>query len=509
MRFLSTAIVLVLTCGMSFAQDLGSDAQREAGRQIYEHKCAQCHGSDGDGNGVAKDFFWPTPRDFTRGTFKIRATPSGELPTDADIREIIRKGMPYTGMPAWPNLSDDELANVTYYIKTFTEDFADPDFVVPAIQLPKAPGSDEESIRRGRELYEENKCADCHGQHGRGDGKSSATLFNDWNEPIKPADLTKRWTFRGGSTKQDIYRTFTTGLNGTPMPSYADLIAEEDRWHLVNYVYSLSRDEPEYATVVHALATESDISDGDPAHFAEAAPALFPVFGQVIEPGRAFYPSATAVEVRAVFNDSEVGIMLTWNDMTADTDGVNNPSLPAPLAGEEGIETFGPGRFSDAVAIQTPSKNPTGFVKPYFLFGDGRNPVDLWFADLSKSHGELLEGRGSQSLNKVADAIPVNASHEDGQWTAVFRLPRTQDDGFSFEEGAFAPVAFSIWDGFTGERGNKRGITAWYHVYLPPVQTESKAGPIVRYGVFTLLIELALILVIRRKHGAVTERQKG
>lgn len=509
MRLLAGVVAVVLSFGVSSAQDMGSDAQREAGRQIYEHKCAQCHGSDGDGDGVAKNVFWPTPRDFTRGTFKIRTTPSGELPSDADIRRIIEDGMPYTGMPAWPNLSDDELANVTYYIKTFTEDFADPDFVVPPIEVPKAPASNEESVRRGRRLYEENKCADCHGEHGRGDGKSSPTLLNDWNEPIKPADLTKRWTFRGGSSKQDIYRTFTTGLNGTPMPSYADLIAEEDRWHLVNYVHSLSRDEPEYSTVVRALAVEGDISIADPRLFEDAAPAFFPLFGQVIEAGRAFYPSATAVEVRAVFNDSEVGVMLTWNDMTADTEGSNDPSMSAPLAGDEGIETFGPGRFSDAVAIQTPSKNLSGFVKPYFLFGDGKNPVDLWFADLSKSQGELFEGRGSQSLNRVSDAVPVSAIYEAGQWTASFRLPRRQDDGFSFEEGAFAPVAFSIWDGFTGERGNKRGITAWYHVYLPPAQTESKAGPIVRYGVFTLLIELALILVIRRRNSAVTEQRKG
>lgn len=498
----------VATASTGFAQDLGSDAQREAGRVVYEHYCSQCHGENGDGAGVAKAVFWPTPRDFTRATFKIRTTLSGELPTDDDLKSIIRRGMPYTGMPAWPNLSEDELQNVVYYLKTFSEDFADPDFVPTPITIPKAPGSNEESILRGREVYEENKCADCHGEYGRGDGKSSPTLKNDWNEPIKPADLTKRWTFRGGATKADIYRTFTTGLNGTPMPSYADLIAEEDRWHLVNYVYSLSRNNPEYSTVVHALATDAEI-DGDGAMFADAPPALFPVFGQVIEPGRAFHPSATAVEVRAVYNDADVGIMVAWHDMTGDTDASNSPAMPPPAGGPEGIEAIGRGGYSDAVGIQTPAKNPRGFVKPYFLFGDPKNAVDLWFADLSKETGEHYTGRGSQSLDKADEAIPVSSSFEDGQWTAIFRLPRHKDGGFSFDEGAFAPVAFSVWDGYSGERGNKRGVTSWYYIYLPPAQTESKAGPVVGYGVLTLLIELALIAVIRRRRDAGAAQRKG
>ena len=46
----------------------------------------------------------PRPRDFTSGKFKIRTTPSGALPTDDDLRHIIREGMPYTSMPAWRQL---------------------------------------------------------------------------------------------------------------------------------------------------------------------------------------------------------------------------------------------------------------------------------------------------------------------------------------------------------------------------------------------------------------------
>jgi cytochrome c oxidase cbb3-type subunit 2 len=39
---------------------------------------------------------------------------------------------------------------------------------------------------------------------------------------------------------KDIYRTMSTGLSGTPMPSFSDSVSEADRWALSYYVLSLS-----------------------------------------------------------------------------------------------------------------------------------------------------------------------------------------------------------------------------------------------------------------------------
>lgn len=501
---------IVLTLGVAHAQDIGTDAQREAGKQVYDKLCAQCHGINGDGNGVGKHYFRPQPRNFESGMFKIRSTPSGELPTTEDLKKVIREGMPYSGMPAWPSLNEGELTDVTYYVKTFAEGFADPDFDVPSIELPKAPKYSEASAELGKAFYEENKCADCHGNHGRGDGKSSPTLKDDWDQPIRPADLTKRWTFRGGSSREDIYRTFTTGLNGSPMPSYADLIEQEDRWHLVDYVYSWSRDEPEYSTVVVASGVETEIDIGvGPSLFDDTQPAFFAVFGQIMEPGRNFYPSANAIEVRAVYNATDIVIMLTWHDMTAETSGTNGPSLPVPGFEAEAEEGRTGGPYSDAVAMQTPSQNLAGSLKPYFLFGDTRNAVDIWFVDLAKDQGERFVGRGSQSLDNVGEAVAVWSAWEDGQWNVIFKLTRNPDQGLSFDEGSFIPVAFSIWDGFNGERGSKRGVTSWYNLYLKPLHAESTAIPIARYGILTLLIEVAVIGVVRWKTGARFQKDRG
>ena len=57
--------------------------------------------------------------------------------------------------------------------------------------------------------------------------------------PIRPTDFT-RGQFKGGADVRDIYRTMTTGLDGTPMPSFADSMNDAERWAISSYVLSLS-----------------------------------------------------------------------------------------------------------------------------------------------------------------------------------------------------------------------------------------------------------------------------
>ena len=83
-----------------------------------------------------------------------------------------------------------------------------------------APAATNESVELGKKLYEENGCVKCHGNLGRGDGPSATTLMDDYGYPIRAADLTQPWTFRGGPSRGDMFRTMTTGLNGAPMPSF-------------------------------------------------------------------------------------------------------------------------------------------------------------------------------------------------------------------------------------------------------------------------------------------------
>ena len=101
---------------------------------------------------------------------------------------------------------------------------------------------------RGRNQVGENQSL-----HASSLPASARTLADDWGFPIKPADFTQRWTFRGGPTREDIFRTMTTGLNGTPMPAFGDALKPEERWAITDYMYSLGDgDAPGYATLVTA-----------------------------------------------------------------------------------------------------------------------------------------------------------------------------------------------------------------------------------------------------------------
>ena len=104
--------------------DIGTEAQRASGKTLYLKNCSQCHGDNGDGEGYATPHLFPKPRNFTSGKFKVRTTPNGALPTHQDLVNIIRRGMPYTSMPAWPDLSDSDVSDLAYFIKTFYPDFA-------------------------------------------------------------------------------------------------------------------------------------------------------------------------------------------------------------------------------------------------------------------------------------------------------------------------------------------------------------------------------------------------
>lgn len=516
--------------------DVGTEAQRASGKRLYLKYCSQCHGDNGDGAGYATPHLFPRPRDFTTGKFKVRTTVSGALPTHQDLVSIIRRGMPYTSMPAWPNLSDQDVSNLAYFLTTFSPEFSNPESKPEIVPLPSAPSSSEATIALGKKLYEETGCARCHGTLGRGDGSSAPTLKDDANHPIRAADLTQRWTFRGGSSREDIFRTMSTGFNGTPMPAFVDALSPEQRWAITDYIASLSSDDgPGYTNLVIArhVTTPIDLAKGT-ASFDAAPVARLPILGQIMEPVREFHPAVTSVNVQAIYDADSIAVLVRWHDMSAEKTGTNGLSLSIPLEEEEPpptestadnpfgeaaaapadaqpadpfAEATGPAtpasEFSDAVAIQIPSQAPTDARKPYFLFGDAQSSVDLWFFDLASSQPAQFTGKGSSDITANAEGeVTGVASYDQGEWSVVFKRPRRAKSGGAFTPGEFMPIAFSIWDGFSRQRGNKRGLTTWNAIYVEPENVPSAVGPMIRTALIILAIELAVIGWVRWRYGS-------
>ena len=208
------------------------------GKEEYGEHCIGCHGAKGDGNGLAATFLSPRPRDFTIGAFKFRSTPSGSLPTDGDLFRTVTRGVRWTAMPTWHEVPDKARLAVITYIKTFSRRWKE-EKPEPPVVLPTPPPATSELLARGKQLYVKAKCWECHGDTGRGDGPSADQLKDDLKFPIRPADFTKG-QFKGGSDVTDIYRTMTLGLDGTPMPSFADSMNEAERWAISYFVLSFS-----------------------------------------------------------------------------------------------------------------------------------------------------------------------------------------------------------------------------------------------------------------------------
>ena len=407
-----------------------------------------------------------------------------------------------------------------------------------------------ESIELGKKLYVETGCVKCHGTLGRGDGPSAATLVDDLGHPIRPADLAQSWTFRGGSSREDIFRTMSTGFNGTPMPGFADAQTPEQRWAITDFIASLSGESgPGYTNLVVAKHVQDpiDLAKGA-ANFASAAVARFPVVGQIMEPGRAFHPPTTSVTVQAIYDAESIALLVRWHDMSAQKTGKNGPTLPVPREEEEAAAPAAPGEakdpanpfgdaevapgaaqqpaqdpfaepeapaekpseFSDAVSIQIPSQLPTGARKPYFIFGDGQNSVDLWFFDLARNEPLQFTARGSADIaaNDTGELTGV-ASYDQGEWSVIFKRPLRAGAGAPFSPREFMPIAFSVWDGLSRERGNKRGLTIWYSLYVEPEVVPSAVGPMVKTALAILAIELFVIGWVRWRYGARAREKIG
>ena len=95
-----------------------------------------------------------------------------------------------------------------------------------------------ESIAKGKELYLERtkgNCVFCHGETGTGNEANLARLRR------KPADLTNKERMTA-MTDGEVFWKVSKGIEGI-MPAGERRMSEEERWHVVNYVRTLAKDE--------------------------------------------------------------------------------------------------------------------------------------------------------------------------------------------------------------------------------------------------------------------------
>ena len=509
-------------------------AMIEAGKKIYFRKCVWCHGVDGAGDGPAADRLWPRPRNFNQGTFKIRHTASGELPLfdpgkpvtgQNDLFDTVTHGLPGSAMPPWDGiLTEQQRLQVLSFVTTqLIKDRKFDDKTEPFTVLDignkgaiKQIAYSKESIEKGASLFVDKKCIECHGVEGRGDG-NPFNLKDDWGFPIQPANMHKCWNFRG--SRQDpynvhnIFRTFSTGVNGTPMPSFADNTTVEERWHIANFVNSVCErekegdpfsknlefdpqtDKPKTFFVVPSGPIDGDIpSDPTDKKWQDRVRRIIGMGGQITHKPRNFVNRIDDIWVRSLYNKNEIAFLFQWDDRSKSeaAPGVNVAAITEapPTTGEPDSIAAKQNNYevyNDAVAIQFPAKweEITPPEKPRYLHGEEKRHVDLWKWE---ANGTLKAYTGSgwdQPLEERPDATGqlklVKGEFKEGRWTILMkRAHRTEDKDadVQFQMGQYIPTVFFVWDGHNGDAGLKMAVSTFYYTILePPMPIEAKIYP--------------------------------
>ena len=296
------------------------------------------------------------------------------------------------------------------------------------------------------------RCFLCHGKEGRGDGPITNTLRLEWGLRFRPRNLTQGWTFNGGSSPRDIYRTVSTGLTGTPMGSYGDYLSEKERWSLAHHVSSLSQDDDAgFDVVIRSKLLKEDLPD-DPndARWNAADPIEIPLGAQIVlaPPSRWWMPTANSVTVKSLYNNAELALRIEWDDPT----NIQNEI------------------FKDAVAINIPTESEEGPERPYFIKEGSRKPLSTWRWEAPM---ESAEDERKEESDQTERGL-----WSTGSWSVVIKSTIPRED--------FTLISFSVWDGSNRERAAVKAISTWYYLHLEkPVST--------RAYIYVLIVVLAAI----------------
>jgi len=456
----------------------GKQTSKTIGATVYKHMCTFCHGEDGNGGGKAIDYLYPWPRDFRKGVFKHRSTPSGSLPLDSDIFKTISKGIKGTAMPAWESaLTDDETQAVVEYIKSFSSRFQTEKPKKPIDPGP-IPPTTPESIQKGEQVYQEMRCSRCHGTDLKGGGTMADSLYDIWDHRVFVYDLTNPNINKFGYEKRDLFMTLTTGIDGTPMKSFSHL-TDAERWDLVSYVQS--------------KITDQKIVDDPESPIWKDVPS-YDV--QLIALNARKNP-INRVRFQSIVNDKEVAIRVVWDDPTANRTSSRHQDFKDAIAlefalGDVLLHThghnepfFGMGNRSKPVNIwqwradwqsEIETKEELeyatkGMDMDVMIFGGEVNPVESLNPFRSVPIEELnAEGFGTLTPQpKTKQNIIGQGIWKEGQWHVVFRrsIKSLNKWDVKFRKNQPILIAFAVWDGAYQDRNGRKMVSMWQRLNLP------------------------------------------
>lgn len=177
-----TAVSPDLVRGYVFSED-----PRNNGQRVYDTYCIGCHAKDGRGEGEAAQFLNPKPRNFVDGDYKFfHFGEAGPLPSDDSLKMTIRNGLPGSAMPAFALLADQEIRDVTTYIKSLRAG----GWVEPA-PIQAAAGPVPIAGATGEELFMNAGCNACHLLDALGSIGGVGPSLNDVGSRLSVEEITQ------------------------------------------------------------------------------------------------------------------------------------------------------------------------------------------------------------------------------------------------------------------------------------------------------------------------------
>lgn len=235
--------------------------------------------------------------------------------------------------------------------------------------------------------------------------------------------------------------------------------------------------------IIRAQAVTGNIpvAPDDPL-WQKMPPMILPLSGQIITRPVWPEPTARALSVRAVHNDTDIAFLLEWQDNTKN-------------------DRLTPGTFRDGVAMGL----PLGDAPAFFCMGQLDHYINIWHwkadwqSDIDRravrstekdkaisgeprrfeviprraSSVEDLIGGGFSTLTtkEKQGRVQGKATWKDGTWRVVMRRPLSseeQENEAKLIPGRIQAVSFAVWNGENKERNGQKAIAPWFQLSLDP-----------------------------------------
>jgi cbb3-type cytochrome c oxidase subunit II len=171
---------------------LGLPQDPQRGQDLYRRDCAGCHGARGQGDGPGAAGLHPRPANLFERQYTLDR-----------VGVALWNGVAGTAMPAWRDLTSEDLAALGQVVRGFYTPQPEP--AIP-----------EDVLKVGEQVYAAH-CAQCHGDKGAGDG-SAAEQF-----PIPPTNFQAQRPSIAASL-----HALRNGVEGTPMAAWSSQLSEAE-----------------------------------------------------------------------------------------------------------------------------------------------------------------------------------------------------------------------------------------------------------------------------------------